>query len=88
MDDYVIKASVRDIIEFVLRSGDLTSGFTGISRATEAIKAHQLVQKAYVEGSQAEIPVSYMLSKDGIDLKLAGGLTGLLRKMMNLSLMK
>lgn len=80
MDDYVIKASVRDIIEFVLRSGDLTSGFTGISRATEAIKAHQLVQKAYVEGSQAEIPVSYMLSMDGIDLEIGGRIDGLIKE--------
>ena len=42
-----IKVSVRDLVEFVLMHGDIFSGFTGSSRNTEAISAHQIIQKAY-----------------------------------------
>lgn len=39
-----IKLSVRNLVEFVLRSGDLNSTFIGNSRALEGTKAHRTVQ--------------------------------------------
>lgn len=47
MEGNIIKISVRNLVEFVLRSGDLDSRFTGSSRAQEGIKAHQKLQKEY-----------------------------------------
>ena len=40
-----IKLSVRNLIEFLLRSGNLDSRFRGSSRAIAGTKAHQKVQK-------------------------------------------
>ena len=40
-----IKISVRNLVEFVLRSGDLDMRFRGSSRAVEGTKAHQKIQK-------------------------------------------
>lgn len=55
----IVKVSVRNLVEFVLMHGDIVSGFTGSSRNTEAIKAHQIIQKAYVEGFTKEAPLSF-----------------------------
>ena len=40
-----IKISVRNLVEFVLRAGDLDTRFMGSNRAVEGTKAHQKIQK-------------------------------------------
>jgi len=35
---------VRELVEFVLRSGDLKVEFAGASRAADAIRLHQKIQ--------------------------------------------
>ncbi|MDW8802533.1 ATP-dependent DNA helicase [Clostridium sp. A1-XYC3] len=47
MESNIIRISVRNLVEFILRSGDLDSRFTGFSRAQEGTKAHQKLQKEY-----------------------------------------
>lgn len=47
MQSNEIRISVRNLVEFVLRSGDLDSRFMGSSRALEGTKAHQKIQKEY-----------------------------------------
>lgn len=47
MQSNEIRISVRNLVEFVLRSGDLDSRFMGRSRALEGTKAHQKIQKEY-----------------------------------------
>ncbi|MCI5839103.1 MAG: ATP-dependent DNA helicase [Peptoniphilaceae bacterium] len=42
-----IKTSVRKLIEFVLRSGDIDSRFYDNARAMQGIKAHQKIQNSY-----------------------------------------
>lgn len=44
--DKLTKISVRELVEFVLRAGDLVSSFSGTTRAIEGIRAHQKVQKS------------------------------------------
>lgn len=44
--DKLIKISVRELVEFVLRAGDLVSSFAGVNRAVEGIRAHQKVRKS------------------------------------------
>ena len=36
-----IKISVRNLIEFVLRTGDIDSSYVGVNRAQQGTKAHQ-----------------------------------------------
>lgn len=42
-----IRISVRNLIEFVMRSGDIDNTFYSNARAVDGIKAHQKVQKSY-----------------------------------------
>jgi DNA excision repair protein ERCC-2 len=45
MSDNVIKISVRNLVEFVLRQGSIESKFMGMSRAVEGTRIHQMIQK-------------------------------------------
>ncbi|MCM0646882.1 ATP-dependent DNA helicase [Clostridium swellfunianum] len=72
-----IKISVRDLVEFVLMHGDIVSGFTGSSRNTEAIRAHQIIQKAYGEGYSKEVPLSFSVEGDELILEVGGRIDGL-----------
>lgn len=72
-----IKVSVRNLVEFVLMHGDIVSGFTGSSRNTEAIKAHQIVQKSYGEGYSKEVPLSFNVESEDIVLEIGGRIDGL-----------
>jgi len=40
-----IKISVRNLVEFVLRTGDIDSSFTGSSRAVEGTRLHKKYRK-------------------------------------------
>ncbi len=40
-----IKISVRNLVELVLRTGDIDSSFTGSSRAVEGTRLHKKIQK-------------------------------------------
>ncbi|MDP4159830.1 MAG: PD-(D/E)XK nuclease family protein, partial [Bacillota bacterium] len=55
-----IKVSVRNLVEFVLRQGDLLPGTIGASRALEGIKAHQYVQKIGGAEYEHEVALSYI----------------------------
>lgn len=43
----LIKISVRNLIEFVMRSGDIDNTFKDNTRMIEGIRAHQKIQKSY-----------------------------------------
>lgn len=63
-----IKISVRNLVEFVLRSGDLDSRFTGSSRALEGTKAHQKIQKEYKDkfSKEKQIPIDELVNNKSI----------------------
>lgn len=69
-----IKISVRDLIEFILRSGDITSS-TGI-RDTDAMqegtRIHKKLQKHAGSGYNAEVALSVTIpvNYDGVEFKL------------------
>ena len=77
-DKKVLKVSVRELVEFVLRSGDLVSGFTGSSRNVEGIKGHQTIQKSYGEEYTPEVTVSYLAERKEISLEVNGRIDGIL----------
>ncbi|WP_143187609.1 ATP-dependent DNA helicase [Desulfosporosinus lacus] len=56
----IIKISVRNLVEFVLRRGDLQPGSIGASRALEGIKAHQYIQKISGADYVPEVTLSYL----------------------------
>jgi len=50
-----VKISVRNLIEFVKRSGDIDRRFFSNKRAIEGIKAHQKIQKSYTKNYLTEV---------------------------------
>lgn len=74
----IIRISVRTLVEFILRSGDLTSGFAGGSRALEGIKAHKRVQKDQPEEYRQEVSLSFRRETDGLILEIGGRADGII----------
>ncbi len=78
--DKTIKISVRDLIELVLRGGDLVSSFAGNSRNIEAIKAHQKVQKNSKEDYKSEVTIAHTFIKDDIQIDIKGRIDGVINR--------
>ena len=79
MPPRLLKTSVRELVGFVLRSGDLVSGgFSRPDRLVEGTRGHQQVQRARPADYQAEVPISYLVETDDIALEISGRIDGLL----------
>ncbi|KYH28722.1 ATP-dependent DNA helicase [Clostridium colicanis] len=76
----IIKISVRNLVEFVLRSGDLVSTFTGSSRNVDAIKVHQKIQKSAPKEYKSEVALSYTIEDEGIILEVGGRADGIIEE--------
>lgn len=70
--------SIRNLVEFVLMSGDLDSRFTGSSRALEGTRAHQKVQKSYGEEYSPEVTLKYSFQYENYNITVQGRADGIL----------
>src|SRR5664279_1706208 len=72
--------SVRDLVEFVLRAGDLGGAreFVGSDRALAGIRGHQKIQRSRPTGYLTELPVEYRVETDEFTLQIRGRIDGLL----------
>lgn len=70
--------AVREFVEFLLRSGDLSAGtFGGLYRAREGIEGHRRIRRTRPEGYRSEVPVRRTFGgKDGA-WELTGRIDGL-----------
>lgn len=64
--------SVRNLVEFVLRSGDLRSDFLSSVTAVEGIRAHQRIQRERPDDYQVEVPVRYVMEHADFQLTISG----------------
>ncbi len=71
-----LKIAVRELIEHVLRSGDLVFEFLGSSRPVEAIRAHQKIQNSRPDTYQPEVSISYQVETDRFRLNISGRIDG------------
>lgn len=76
---YQIKISVRELIEYVLRSGDINAVFLSSKRMADGIKAHQKFQKAAGETYQEEVSISQEVEYEGVVIVLSGRMDGLIQ---------
>jgi DNA excision repair protein ERCC-2 len=76
----VFTVQVRELVEFVLRRGDLGGEreFVGPDRALAGIRGHQKIQRARPPGYQSEIPVEHRVESAGFTLLIRGRIDGLL----------
>ncbi len=73
----MIRISVRNLIEFVLRSGDYRYEFTSPARPVEGTKGHRRVQKSRPENYRSEVSVSRLIHIDGLDIEVQGRIDGI-----------
>src|ERR1039457_641374 len=76
----VHRISVRDLVEFVLRAGDLGGAreSVGSDRALAGIRGHQKIQRSRPTGYLTELPVEYHVEADEFMLQIRGRIDGLL----------
>ena len=74
----VVSVSVRDLVSFVLRTGDLGGGaqFNSPNRALEGTRGHQRLQKSRPAGYESEVAVSCMRETPDFTLELKGRIDG------------
>jgi len=72
--------SVRDLVEFVLRTGDLGGEreFVGSDRALAGICGHQKIQRSRPSGYLTELPVEHRMETEEFTLQIRGRIDGLL----------
>ena len=68
---------VRQLVEFLLRTGSIDSRFAGFDRANEGARIHRKLQKAAGEGYQAEVFLSETREVDGIPFIIEGRADGI-----------
>ena len=67
-----IHLPIRQLVEFLLRTGSIDSRFAGFDRANEGARIHRKLQKAAGEGYQAEVFLSAEREACGIAFTLEG----------------
>lgn len=77
--DKTIRISVRNLIEFVLRSGDIDNSFMSTSRALEGTLAHQKVQKSYGNEYSPEVTLKHSFSYNDYSLEVEGRADGIFK---------
>jgi len=76
----VLMVSVRDLVEFVLRQGNLGGEreFVGSDRALAGIRGHQKIQRSRPSGYLTELPVEHVVEAEEFTLQIRGRIDGLL----------
>ena len=78
--DGILRISVRNMVEFICRRGNIDNSFSGISdkNAMEAGKrAHKKIQKTMGPDYKSEVSLSVRVSKDKFDIQLEGRADGI-----------
>ncbi len=77
-----IRISVRNLVEFVMRSGDIDNRYTGgADRAMqEGSRIHRKIQKGMGAEYQAEVPMKCVAENDGYRIVVEGRADGVIRK--------
>jgi DNA excision repair protein ERCC-2 len=73
-----VKISVRNLVEFVLRSGDLISTFTGSSRMVDGGKIHRKIQQSQGSEYEPEVSLSISVERPGVTLHIGGRADGVI----------
>lgn len=81
MDKIIIKESVRNLVEFCLKNGDIDNRFSGSARAVEGIKAHQKIQednKKIYDNYEKEVYLTYEFEMENSVINIEGRADGII----------
>ncbi|MGF7048887.1 Rad3-related DNA helicase [Paenibacillus sp. DS2015] len=73
-----VKISVRPLVEYAYRSGDIHTGFQVATALHEGTRIHQQVQRTYKESDLKEVPLKTEISYDNIIYLIEGRCDGLI----------
>lgn len=76
----LIKISVRNLVEFVLRSGDLDNRRTGTMQKDamqEGSRIHRKIQKRMGSTYRSEVPLKHLVEDEEVDLLIEGRADGI-----------
>ncbi|MEG1140628.1 MAG: ATP-dependent DNA helicase [Lachnospiraceae bacterium] len=76
----IIRISVRNLVEFILRSGDIDDRGLGNSKDAmqEGSKMHRRIQRAQGNDYLAEVPLRYQVLEEGYTILLEGRADGII----------
>lgn len=81
MDKVIIKESVRNLVEFCLKRGDIDNRFSGSARAVEGVRAHQKIQedngKIY-DNYEKEVYLTHEFELDNSIINIEGRADGII----------
>ncbi len=75
-----VKISVRNLVEFVLRSGDIDNRRSGSPQKEamlEGSRIHRKIQKKMGAGYRAEVPLKHLVEDDELELLVDGRADGI-----------
>ena len=81
MDKIIIRESVRNLVEFCLKKGDIDNRFSGSARAIEGIKAHQKLQgdnENIYENYEKEVHLTYEFEMTKSIINIEGRADGII----------
>ena len=90
LEQPVIRISVRNLVEFILRAGDIDNRIASTDKDTMQLgsRIHRKIQKQMGPDYHAEISLKYEIPCKDFTLKLEGRADGILSFRKELSLMK
>lgn len=74
----VITVSVRNLLNFTMRTGDLSYEFGGASRLQEGSQIHRKLQKSYGSSYTPEVTLAITVALEDIDLQIKGRADGVI----------
>lgn len=76
-----IKVSIRNLVEFILRAGDIDSGFISSSnRAVEGTRIHKKIQSSSDENYEPEVTLKYEIEYKDYVLTVEGRADGIIKE--------
>ena len=73
-----MRLSVRELVEFVLRDGDLDNRVADPERMVEGARIHRRIQKEQGDRYEAEVSLSLTIEYEGIPYTVEGRADGIL----------
>ena len=76
----IIQTSIRNLVEYVLRKGDISYGFFSQSRLVEGTKVHQKIQGSRGKDYQKEVHIAEDIIRKNAIISLRGRIDGVFEK--------
>ena len=73
-----IRLSVRETVEFIMRSGDIDSRYVDSDVMADGTRAHRKIQKSMGDTYKSEVPLSISVEKNGYVIILDGRADGII----------